>query len=409
MAKHLPSAGGYFTYVTHGLGPQVGWLTGWLFGFTYLLFIPLTLLVLGPVTDSFLSSTFHFSLGPDGWIVYALIFAAISFALTYFGIKISADVGVVLGAIEILVFGLLSLWLIISAGSGNTTAAFNPASSQQPGLGGWQGILFGMLFAFLAFSGFESSAILGEESHNPRRTVPRAILLATIFIGVFYVFCSYAGVVGWGFNKISTYPSDPNPWGTMATHVWGPFAFIAILAILNSALGNANAGINAGARTLYAMGRIRALPGALGQTNRYHVPALAIVLVVILGTIIMLWVGLVYGPTTAFAFIGAVLTVPILLVYMATCLSVPFFYWREHRNEFHVVRHVLLPAIPFILLAVVIYFQFVPLPAAPFNLVGPIDAIWLVLGIIIVVLLSKRAPQVLEQGSRLFSVEEEPA
>jgi amino acid transporter len=46
----------------------------------------------------------------------------------------------------------------------------------------------------------------------------------------------------------------------MATRVWGPFAFIAILAILNSTLGNANAGINAGARTLYAMGRIRALP-----------------------------------------------------------------------------------------------------------------------------------------------------
>src|SRR5438552_13259087 len=59
MASKLPSAGGYFTYVNHGLGPQVGWLTGWLFTFTYVLFVPLTLLVLGPVTDSFLSSTFH--------------------------------------------------------------------------------------------------------------------------------------------------------------------------------------------------------------------------------------------------------------------------------------------------------------------------------------------------------------
>ena len=65
MAKYLPSAGGYFSYVTHGLGPQVGWLTGWLFTFTYVLFIPLTLLVLGPVTDSFLSSNFHISLGSN--------------------------------------------------------------------------------------------------------------------------------------------------------------------------------------------------------------------------------------------------------------------------------------------------------------------------------------------------------
>src|SRR6266849_2307150 len=225
MARYLPSAGGYFTYVTHGLGPQVGWLTGWLFTFTYILFLPLTLLVLGSVTDAFLSSTFHLSLGANGWVLYAAIFAAVAFALTFFGIKISADVGVVLGLIEIVVFAVLSVFLIVHAGSGNTAATFNPASSQQPGLGGWQGVLFGMLFAFLAFSGFESSAILGEESHNPRRIVPRAILLATVIIGVFYVFCSYAGVVGWGFHTITSYPSDPNPWGTMATRVWGPFLF----------------------------------------------------------------------------------------------------------------------------------------------------------------------------------------
>ena len=40
-----------------------------------------------------------------------------------------------------------------------------------------------MIFVFLAFAGFESSAPLAEEAHNPRRTVPRAILLATVLIG----------------------------------------------------------------------------------------------------------------------------------------------------------------------------------------------------------------------------------
>jgi len=229
MAKHLPSAGGFFTYVSRGLGPQMGWLVGWLFTLTYILLLPLTLLVLGSVTDAFLSGTFHVSLGANGWIVYALIFAAVAFLLTYFGIKISADAGVVLGAIEIGIFVVLSLWLIIQAGSGNTLATFNPASSLQPGLGGWQGVLFGMLFAFLAFSGFDSSATLGEESRNPRRIVPRAILLATLCIGIFYVFCSYAGIVGWGFAKITAYPSDQNPWGTLAAKAWGPAAFIAIM------------------------------------------------------------------------------------------------------------------------------------------------------------------------------------
>jgi amino acid transporter len=87
---------------------------------------------------------------------------------------------------------------------------------------------------------------------------------------------------------------------------------------------------------------------------------------------------------------------------MATCLSVVFYYRREHRDEFNVVQHVLLPAVPIVLLATVIYFQFVPLPPAPFNLVGPINAVWLVLGIIIVVVLNTRAPEVLKQGDKLF-------
>jgi amino acid transporter len=409
LAKHLPSAGGYFTYVSRGLGSQVGWLTGWLFTLVYILFIPLTMLILGSVTDSFLSSTFNISLGTDGWIVYALIFTVICFALTYFGIKISADVGVVLGAIEIIVFFVLALWLIIAAGKGNTLATFNPTSSAQPGLSGWQGVLFGMIFAFLAFSGFESSATLGEETRNPRRTVPRAILLATVCIGLFYVFCSYAGVVGWGFTKIATYPANPNPWGTLASRVWGPLAFIAILAILNSSLANANAAVIASARMLYAMGRIGAFPGILSRTNRYNTPGLAVIFVLVIGVVLMLVAGLAFGPIEGFAFIGSLLTVPLLLIYIATCVSVPFFYLREHRDEFNIFRHVIIPVIPIILLVVVIYFQFVPLPASPFDLVGPIDAAWLILGIIVALILTRRSPETLAQGNKLFGVEEETA
>src|SRR5437660_4773310 len=308
MAKHLPSAGGYFTYVSRGLGPQAGWLTGWLFSLTYLLIVPLQLLVLGPVMDSTVVQYFHLSFGAAGWAVWAMVFAVIVFGLTYFGIKISADTSVVLGAIEISIFVLLSIWLIVTAGNGNTAATFNPASSLEPGLNGWQGIIHGMIFAFLAFAGFESSAPLAEEAHNPRRTVPRAILLAVISIGVFYVFCSYAGVVGWGFNNIAKYPLDPLPWGTMANRVWRVFSFIAIFAILNSALANANAGVNAASRVLYAMGRTNTLPAPLMHINaRFRTPDLAIIFTMIVGVVFTLWRGLVYCLALACGLLSTVI------------------------------------------------------------------------------------------------------
>jgi amino acid transporter len=403
FARFLPSAGGYFTYVSRGLGVQAGWMTGWLFSLTYLLIVPLQLLVLGPVADSFVQQYFHFTFGTVGWAVWAMIFAVIIFALTYCGIKLSADTSVVLGCIEISVFVLLAIWLIVTAGSGNTAATFNPASSLEPGLGGWQGILHGMIFAFLAFAGFESSAPLAEEAHNPRRTVPRAILLAAVSIGIFYVFCSYAGVVGWGFNRIGSYPNNPDPWGTMASRVWGVFSFIVILAILNSALANANAGVNAASRVLYAMGRTRTLPAPLAQINRrFRTPGIAIIFTMLVGILFTLWPGFVYGPSTAFGLLGTIITILILVVYMATCLAVPFFYWREHRDIFSVLRHIILPLIPFVVLIFPIYAQFVPAPSPPYNLGAPICAAWFVLGLIIVAILSFAAPNALKNSSKVY-------
>ncbi len=403
LAKYLPSAGGYFTYVSRSLGPQAGWMTGWLFDLAYLLIVPFQLLVLGPVADDFARRYFHFTApGANGWIFWAMVFAVVVFGLTYFGIRISANTSVVLGVIEISVFVLLSIWLIVSAGNGNTLATFNPASSTEAGLGGWQGILQGMIFVFLAFAGFESSAPLAEEAHDPRRTVPRAILLATVLIGIFYVFCSYAGVVGWGFKTIGTYTQDANPWATMASRVWGPFEFIVSLAILNSALANANAGVNAASRVLFAMGRIRALPGILSRVNRFRTPDIAIIFTMIVAVVATLWPGLVYGPAVAFNLLGTIIGIPIIIVYMATCLSVPFFYRREHRGEFNIGWHIIVPAIPFIVLAIVLYFQFVPLPAAPYNLAGPLCAAWFVLGLIIVVILTLRVPQAMTRSSEIY-------
>lgn len=407
LARYLPSAGGYLTYVSRSLGRHAGWMTGWLYGFTYLLVIPLVLLVQGQVTDGFMSSTFHLVLGTNGWAIWAVAWAIVIFALTFFGVRISADAGIIMGVLEIGIFLVLAAWLIVDAGSSNTVATFLPTSSIEQGLGGWVGILHGMVFTFLAFAGFESCAPLAEETNNPRRNVGRAVFLAALIIGLFFAFCSYAGVVGWGFGKITTYPNDQNPWGTMANRVWGPFSFIAILAILNSGLGNGNAGVNAASRVLFAMGRVKTLPGALGRLNRFATPGIAILLTIALGIVVTLGLGLSYGPQTAFQFDGTLLTIPLLLVYIASCVSVPVFYLRQHREEFRIIRHVLVPVIPFAVLLVVIYFQFFPAPAYPLNLAGPIVAGWFVLGLIIVFVLSRKAPAALARSNDVFMEESE--
>lgn len=415
LAKYLPSAGGYFTYVSRSLGTSTGWMTGWMFNLAYLFIVPLQLLVLGPVMNSFMQRLFHISFGPNGWAVWAIVFAVIVFLLTYAGIKVSADTNVVLGCIEIAIFTLLAFWLIATSGNNNTGAVFTPAFSSQGGLGGWQGIFYGMTFVFLAFAGFESSATLAEESRNPRYIVPRAVLFSAILIGIFFVLCAYAGVVGWGVNTVGkTYITDPNPWDTLAKKVWGPFDLIVIFAILNSALANANSGVIAASRVLFAMGRTGTLPTTLAHTNRFRAPDVAIIFTMLVALVATLVPGLLYGTTTAFAFVGTVITIPIILVYIATCISVPFFYRREHPAEFNILRHVIVPIIPILVLAAVIYSQVVPLlvppyQAAPIGYAVPICIAWLVIGLIIVVLLRVRAPRILARSNEIYGEEAEVA
>jgi amino acid transporter len=406
MAKHLPSAGSYFTYVSRALGPQAGWMTGWLFNLAYLLIVPFQLLVLGPVADQFSNNYLSIHMGANGWIVWSAIFAVVIFLLTYFGIRISANTGIILGCIEIAVFVLLSVWLIFAPGTQNTGAAFSPSSSLQSGLGGWQGVLVGMLFVFTAFAGFESSAPLAEESHNPRRTVPRAVLLSTIIIGLFYILCSYAGVAGWGIDKLTSYLSNADPWATLAGRVWGGVSFIVILTILNSALANSNAGVNTITRTLYAMGRTRTLPPILAHLNRHKVPDVALFLALLVAVVMALVAGLLYGPFPGgFSFLGAILTFPILIVYIATSVSVCVFYLREHRDEFNVFLHVIVPLIPALVLICVIYEQIIAL-TPPSNLSVPIVIGWFVLGLIIVTYLSLRSPKALARTNKIYSEEE---
>jgi amino acid transporter len=414
LALHLPSAGGFYTYVSHGLGRIPGFLTGWLTIPVYLLFIPANLLVFGFVTEGFLQAEW----GVDvAWWIWAIALALVMAVLTILDIRISTRTLVVLGAIEILVFALLSLFLIGHAPDGNTAQAFTPALSAEAGLGGWQGILQGAIFAFTAFVGFESAVGLGEESRNPRRIIPRAIFFSAVLIGLFYVLTGYAGVAGYGFNHLfptsptdtNAYLADQNPWGTLGGVVWGQAGLVIVtLVILNSTAANTGAGYTALARIVYALGRAGVLPRIFGTVHsRFRTPYVAILLAGVVSIGLAYWVTQVYGPIPAnLTVILGVLTDCILVAYLGVSVSVFFYYRRTQSGAFRVLKHVVVPLITTLLLLGVLVAQFYPAPPPPANLAGPIAAGWLILGGIWAAVLAFRAPAALEAGKQIYETTE---
>ena len=164
-----------------------------------------------------------------------------------------------------------------------------------PGADGVRPAFQGMIFCLLAFIGFEAAAPLGEETREPRRTIPRAVIWSAVLIGLFYVFNYYAATVFFGPDKMTGFYTfnGGDPWGYMAEQVLpGIGGLLIIFAILNSSLANANSGATAATRTLFAMGRVRLLPhwfaavnpGTRAPVNAVHFQAItAIIIAVVLG------------------------------------------------------------------------------------------------------------------------------
>ncbi|MEO8744976.1 MAG: APC family permease [Candidatus Dormiibacterota bacterium] len=413
LARHLPSAGGLYTYSARGLHPTVGFFVAWGFMLAEPIVAPLLYLIFGNVISVFLQS--HFNTPSWLWAPFAVVAGIGVWALVYRGVRISTEAGVILGAFEIVVFLALAITLIIAAGSHNTLSVFSPNTGNAHGLGS---VFAGMVYTVLAFIGFEASAPLAEEAKDPRRTIPRAVLLSCVLIGVFYLICYYGAIVYFGPNVAA----DPtkgffafnggDPWDGLASKLWGPFSILVLLAIINSAFANSNAGANAATRVGYALGRVGLLPRALARVHpRYKTPYVAVHVQGALGIGVALILGFALGgPLLAFALLGTIATLIIVIIYILTNLSNIVFYMREHRDEMNPLLNIVVPVVGILIFVPVLLASFgidfgglgIAGLTAPANAAPWIVLAWLVIGAAVFFYMNARAPARIQETATTF-------
>ena len=421
LAKHLPSAGGMYTYVARGLGPFFGWLMAWAFALAEPLVAPILLAAFGFFGATFLTAYLHIGEGFTYlWVVLAILCGLVLWWLIYRGVGISTRTGVILGIIEIGIFVFISTLLIVNAGSKNTLSVFVPGDE---GVGP---AFQGMIFCLLAFIGFEAAAPLGEETREPRRTIPRAVIWSTIVVGAFYVLNMYAATVYFGPDRMAgefLKFNNSDPWGGMATEVLGTLCgILVVFAIINSSFANASSGATAATRSIFAMGRGNLLPrffAALHPT--YRTPVNAIHFQVILAIAVAVIGGLVLvddpypasGPINIYVFIGTMLGLLFASMYIAVNLAVIGFYLRERRDEFNVIKHLLVPILGVIAMIPALLSVIGGLTIPVFNVklspfsgalswIAPIAAVWMLIGLVVYFVLRSRDPAALARMGEIY-------
>src|SRR5690348_8334684 len=201
MSRKVTAAGGFYSFISHGLNRELGMASGFSMVAAYSVFE--VSLVGGFAYFASLKAARY------GWHVQwywcGLFMIALICVLAYLDVRISARIlGVALlcEVVTLIVFD----FAVFTDGSSNVSAsAINPVNafkSLPAGHVGGTAIAagaagIGIFFAFWSWVGFEMAPNYGEESRNPKKTVPRAMYISVIGLGIFYVITSWASISGY--------------------------------------------------------------------------------------------------------------------------------------------------------------------------------------------------------------------
>ncbi len=338
LAKEFTGAGGYFLYVSRTIGPRWGWITTWL----YFLYDPIAVSSVLAYTSLLVQQTLQKQYGVDiSWYFWFFGFLGIVTAFTLFGISLSARAMMILGGLEVLIFLVLGISGLVSPGPGG----FNASSFNPNTLPSVNGLYLGVVFTILALSGFEAVAPLAEETENPKRNLPIAIVTSTIGIAIFYAFVNWGVLVGHGTIDVAAgHFTTSDQIFDLARRLWGGLWILVLVATVNSGLAVSIAIQNASTRVFFGMGRIGALPRWLAYAHpRWKTPWNAILGLTVFTVVVAMALGSAIGPVNQFGMIGIVQTLGLIIVYSMGNLGVLRFYWRERRGQFNWLLHGVIP------------------------------------------------------------------
>lgn len=342
MATCVTSAGGFYAMVARGLGGAAGGAAAMIAIVGYVTLQFSLYGILGAVASEALRA--QFGLMTPWWVCALVAMATVAF-FGYRKIDLSARaLGCYVVAEYVVVLALDCLILLKGGASGINASSFAPSNvtSGNP--------FIGLLFCFAAFVGFEITTIYGEEAKNPKRSIPIATYAALILIGCFYSFSLWCMVLGAGTGNVVaaiTALADPTTFIYTLSQKYAGDAFTTLLR------GMFVAGLFAGlvsfhnstARYFFSMGREGLLPAGLGVTHPVHrSPHRASILQSVLSAVVIGAFAIAGADPvlTLFSWLSNLATVCVLILMIATALSVAV-YFRTNPHGHGVLRILVLP------------------------------------------------------------------
>jgi amino acid transporter len=368
------------------LGPRAGFFAGWALLGAYAAIGTGSTIEIGLFAAQFLRDTGIAHVSEYLWL--ALIGLGIVCALAFNEIRVITRTllaSEITGVILVTILSLVTLARLIF-GHGPQGQSFNAHFLQLPHGAGIGTVASAAVYGFLAFAGFEGAAALGEETDNPKTEIPRAIRVAIIVVGAFYLLTAMAQSLGYGTSAadVKAYQNG-FPFGDLGkAYIDSFYADLLILMATVSLIAISLSTASGAARIAYALNRDATGPGrGLAVLSRHGQPARA--LLVVIGIIAAGLVGqrLAGSSVLDATFYALTLgTISLLVAYvLATVGAIRFlFYAREPRAP---RWQAVVPTLGGAFVVYTIYKNVVHVPA-PYSYFGWIVLVWLLGGLALV-------------------------
>ncbi|RBP63613.1 putrescine importer [Brevibacterium sanguinis] len=274
MSRYYPRAGSAYTYAKETINPHVGFMVGWAATLDYLLL---------PMLNALLAAIYMGAVLPavPAW-VWVLSTIVICTVLNVVGVKLAAQVNVILVVVQIVVAAAFLFFAIrsISAGADGASVSLLPFDPSGVPTGA---LLGGASLLALSFLGFDAVTTMSEEAIRPKTDIPLAIMIIVIAAGGFFIAITYTMQVL--FPDVAEVGDIVAASPEIAQHIGGAlFQALFVGGYMFAVLGCGLTQQMSAARLLYAMGRDGTLPKRMfGRVSaRTGVPIVNVVFIAVL-------------------------------------------------------------------------------------------------------------------------------
>jgi len=285
----LPEAGGSASFARHGFNDLAGFIAGWALMLSYIVTISISAFTIPPYLgyfwEPFKDSSFIGTLASMGIIVLLMIINVIGVKETSI-LNIGAAIIDIVTQVSLVVIGLILI--LIPNPADLVQHMFAPGNWPTP-----DNLILGIALASIAYTGIETMSQMAEETRQPEKRVPKALVMMIVTVLVIFAGISLVSLAAMTPQELaSEWARDPVA-GIAANLplVWLSSILKPLIAILAGTilLIATNAGLIGISRLAFSLGRHKLIPPVLSRVHpRFKTPYTSIILFSVIALLVLI-------------------------------------------------------------------------------------------------------------------------